>query len=718
MSSGKTAFALVALVLAAVACDEHADDRAADVGRGAILQGGDGPTQVAPASANDICWVGGFSVSAFAVYAHSGVLLGERAEVAGGHVGVNDRRGASPRGPTAVTLASHSSTDVLRTIYGASISINERAIAGTLATDRLIDRGGRFKNVIAFPAALPPEPQGAPAFPGPIDLTVPRDRTRHLAGGARLRDVELKEGATLQLGDGRYDFRSLEIGERARLEITGNVEVRVAGRMSVGERGYIGPEPGRALRAKSIRVLVGGRDDDPDGRGDNGRAAVVIGANADVRGLLLSSEGTIDVKPGASIRGALAGDVVRLGARTRLVWEDGFPPEAAPAREDDNPCTTDVCDPIKGPVHAAAADGTSCDDRDLCTATDVCQAGVCVGTAPKSCTAIDQCHDTGTCNRATGQCTTPAKTDGVACDDGDACTRSDSCKGGACVGSNPVVCEPASQCHDAGTCNTSTGICSQPLKLDGANCDDGDACTLTDLCVAGVCSGSEPVECVAADQCRLGGTCNPATGTCSDPFEPDGTPCSDGNLCTSADQCMGGFCVAGAPVVIDDGNVCTNDSCNPNSGVAHVPREVGTSCSDGNRCNGDETCATAGICVAGTPPEIDDHNTCTADTCDGVLGVKHTPLPDQTSCDDGNACNGHESCKTGQCIAGIAPVLEDYDPCTTDSCSPDTGITHVPIPGCSAQPPGEPTPPPPPHLTAPSMPLDNPGGVNGTRPPR
>ena len=40
--------------------------------------------------------------------------------------------------------------------------------------------------------------------------------------------------------------------------------------------------------------------------------------------------------------------------------------------------------------------------------------------------------------------------------------------------------------------------------------------------VAGACVGASPVVCVASDQCHVAGTCDPATGACSNPAAPDG----------------------------------------------------------------------------------------------------------------------------------------------------------------------------------------------------
>ncbi len=80
-------------------------------------------------------------------------------------------------------------------------------------------------------------------------------------------------------------------------------------------------------------------------------------------------------------------------------------------------------------------------------------------------------------------------------------------------------------------------------EVDGAVCDDGDACTQTDLCAAGACTGGNPVACPPTPVCRVSSTCDPTTGQCSVPaLVPDGTPCDDGDPCTNPDECAGGVC--------------------------------------------------------------------------------------------------------------------------------------------------------------------------------
>ena len=49
-------------------------------------------------------------------------------------------------------------------------------------------------------------------------------------------------------------------------------------------------------------------------------------------------------------------------------------------------------------------------------------------------------------------------------------------------------------------------------------CEDGDACNGILTCVSGTCTQTTaPVVCAALDECHIAGTCNPATGLCSNP---------------------------------------------------------------------------------------------------------------------------------------------------------------------------------------------------------
>jgi RHS repeat-associated protein len=159
-------------------------------------------------------------------------------------------------------------------------------------------------------------------------------------------------------------------------------------------------------------------------------------------------------------------------------------------------------------------------------------AGSCV--VPSSCAAATI---TMICGACTGQ------PNGTACNDANPCTQTDTCQAGVCVGANSITCG-GDQCRDAGACNIQTGACMNPPKANGTACNDSNACTQTDACQAGTCTGANPITCTASDQCHAVGTCNPATGTCSNPAKPDGTTCNDGAVCTQSETCQAGGCQA------------------------------------------------------------------------------------------------------------------------------------------------------------------------------
>jgi hypothetical protein len=211
--------------------------------------------------------------------------------------------------------------------------------------------------------------------------------------------------------------------------------------------------------------------------------------------------------------------------------------------------TVGACTSLAGTTTVAViGEGGACNDANGCTQIDTCQSGICAGTNPVTCTPLDQCHDAGVCNPSTGLCSNPPRANGSACDDGSACTPTDSCQSGACVGSNPIICSAIDPCHIAGICSPSTGLCSNPAKADGTPCDDADACTQTDTCQAGACAGSNPVFCAALDQCHDVGLCSPSTGVCSNPSKVDGSVCDDADACTLGEICNAGICGGGAPV--------------------------------------------------------------------------------------------------------------------------------------------------------------------------
>jgi len=350
-----------------------------------------------------------------------------------------------------------------------------------------------------------------------------------------------------------------------------------------------------------------------------------------------------------------------------------------------NQChTAGVCNTSTGICsNPNKANGSACNDGNACTQTDTCQAGVCTGGNPIVCTASDQCHDAGVCNPSTGICSTPNKANGTACNDGNACTQTDTCQAGVCVGSNPVVCTALDSCHDIGVCNTQAGVCTNPLKPDGASCNDGNACTQTDTCQAGVCSGANPVVCAAPDQCHDAGTCNPSTGQCIYPSKANGTACNDNDACTQTDTCQNGTCVGGNPVVCTASDQCHSvGSCNPATGTcSNPPKANGTTCNDGNACITGETCQ-SGSCTGGSPVVCTALDQChTAGVCNTSTGTCSNPnKANGTACNDENACTQTDTCQAGVCVGSNPVVCTASDQChDTGICNPTTGVCSNPL---------------------------------------
>ncbi len=133
--------------------------------------------------------------------------------------------------------------------------------------------------------------------------------------------------------------------------------------------------------------------------------------------------------------------------------------------------------------------------------------------------------------------------DGTACDDGNACTTGETCKGGKCRNPTSVVrCTSTSDCLGVSSCQRSTGLCHEVLKRDGTACSDGNACTLSASCLPGACVRAGLVSCAPPPECRLAGTCDPASQACQYPPAQDGATCTAAGSCVAGQACLAGGC--------------------------------------------------------------------------------------------------------------------------------------------------------------------------------
>ncbi|HEY5838462.1 MAG TPA: right-handed parallel beta-helix repeat-containing protein [Pyrinomonadaceae bacterium] len=354
---------------------------------------------------------------------------------------------------------------------------------------------------------------------------------------------------------------------------------------------------------------------------------------------------------------------------------------------DGNACSqTDTCQggmcTASNPVVCTASDqcrvaGTCDPANGLCSNPPAPAGTSCNGTAGQ-CQFQDKCNGSGTCvDQGFWQ-------EDERCNDGNACTRTDECSSGVCRGSNPVICTALDQCHEVGACDPANGTCANPAKANGSLCVDGNNCTQNDVCTGGSCAGTS-----AADQaCDTGqlGICAAGSNQCQNEGivcvqnqQPQAETCNgvdddcdgqvDEGIPSQATSCGVGACARSGERSCVGGQFI--DSCTPGAPSADVCNGVDDDCdgqvdedipSQPTQC-GSGDCAGTGqlTCVNGQ----------LVDSC--------TPKSNGTSCSDGNACTANDTCNNGQCASGLPPNCDDGNFCTTDSCNSASGCVHAPI---------------------------------------
>ncbi len=263
----------------------------------------------------------------------------------------------------------------------------------------------------------------------------------------------------------------------------------------------------------------------------------------------------------------------------------------------------------------------------------------------------------------------------------------DACQGtapGAAVNASgcscaQITCDDGNVCNGVETC--SAGVCHTGTA---PSCDDGNPCT-TDTCdpARGCVHINNTAPCADDGNACTTDVC--AGGVCTHPTRADGTACDDGLFCTVGDTCQAGVCRGGGPNCTGYTTACRTGACDETLHQCYTtPRPDGTSCSDGNACNGVETCQ-AGTCVTSSAPNCDDGNPCTVDGCDPTGGCTHTPLADGASCANGVFCDGDETCQAGVCTPGLPRSCDDGNACTTDTCNESLKQCVHQSDGCGCQ---------------------------------
>ncbi|MFN2427352.1 MAG: hypothetical protein ABR587_13000, partial [Candidatus Binatia bacterium] len=186
-------------------------------------------------------------------------------------------------------------------------------------------------------------------------------------------------------------------------------------------------------------------------------------------------------------------------------------------------------------------------------------------------------------------------------------------------------------------------------------------------------------DCAArAAQCDPGrtpcndGVCNPSApgaDAIGCVLIPNDSKCDDGLFCNGESVCSRDHGCQD-PVVpnCNDGVACTLDLCDEVADkCTHVPQN--TSCGNGQFCDGNEICSPTLGCIPGTAPACDDNIPCTVDVCNEATD-SCTRTPNNALCSNGLFCDGVETCSPTQgCRPGTPPNCNDNIACTADSCN-------------------------------------------------
>jgi hypothetical protein len=322
-------------------------------------------------------------------------------------------------------------------------------------------------------------------------------------------------------------------------------------------------------------------------------------------------------------------------------------------------CGSCACEPACAACQVCDEASQSClpdpaQEAERCGGCRICADGECVIDASIVCTALDQCHEVGECDPATGECTNPRKPDDTPCDDGDACTSGESCQNGECVGTATDCSAESDVCND-GVCRPSDGACIKEPKQDGTGCNaDNDSCTSGDSCQNGACTPGAGVDCSNQnDQCNRG-VCRQSDGTCRKEPRPDGTPCGTNR------ECVNGSCEEVVCLALGEGCAPSDNECCGDAQCAEANCfETGERCCHGLRgsCSDDCECCGAGICER------------TADMC-----CHHTQGSCETTADCCQNVFNRQECIAGHCCALPEEPCEAEGDCCEGLCDPEDSV--------------------------------------------
>jgi YD repeat-containing protein len=152
-----------------------------------------------------------------------------------------------------------------------------------------------------------------PAFlPGTQNFDVPQNGSLSLDAGA-YGLLKARNGSTIIFTGGVYDFSEWDVGENVRLHFQAPSEIRIAGRLSVDQGSYLGPDPGpTGLDARDIVIYVNGMNGSTGNLGGTPKAAK-FGISTAIHANVYAPNGTLWLRQNGQFTGAFLAKWVDLG---------------------------------------------------------------------------------------------------------------------------------------------------------------------------------------------------------------------------------------------------------------------------------------------------------------------------------------------------------------------------------------------------------------------
>jgi cysteine-rich repeat protein len=220
--------------------------------------------------------------------------------------------------------------------------------------------------------------------------------------------------------------------------------------------------------------------------------------------------------------------------------------------------------------------------------------------------------------------------------------------GEACDDGNTADCDGCSHlCTDEGCGNGIVETCPAGSSVPSEECDDFNT-DCNDGC---------------SPQCRFE-VCGNGIRDCDEPCDEGAQNGQPGSSCLTLDDGQGNLtCV--------EGELCTSESEGP-----CIPCATTAECDPLNRC-GLAACQ-AGVCVPVDPPDCDDDDACTADSCNPASGCAN-----RNTCNDADACTD-DACDPATGCSHTRVVCDDGDLCTDETCDPIAGCLRTERQGFAA----------------------------------